>query len=70
MPVFLLKQVHVQPLKRLNGGYTYAVVNHQAPIATVMAEVYIPCMSPRNHADYIAILICVVTPAACWHSSG
>ena len=34
----------------------------------MMAEVYITCMLPRNHADCIAILI--TTPAACWHSSG
>ena len=32
------------------------------------SEVYLPCMSPRNHADCVAILI--VTSAACRHSSG
>jgi hypothetical protein len=39
-------------------------------------SVYIPCVSPRNHADCIgnycdAILSGeIITPAPCWHSSG
>ena len=57
---------HVVPLLRL--------CNRTGLLScSITPQVYIPWMSPRNHTTrignyYTAVLI--ITPAACWHSSG
>jgi hypothetical protein len=52
-----------------NGAATVSADSHLAFMRWASQKtVYIPCMSPRNHADCTAILI--ITSAACWHGSG
>ena len=60
-----------------NGAATVSADSHLAFVRWASQKtVYIPCMAPRNHAACVgnncdAVLSGeIVTPAACWHSSG